>query len=525
VERTATLVAERPSAIARNGAAPAAPAAGSTIDDPYTRIKTLENSGQLVLPQTKQTVSAGTYDAQARRFTYRVPTGKVEEILGIGPHPRPIFLAVGVVAANAVDLSLQFGIVHAAGPITAQVFDHTGKLVGTGTGQTSIVVDVGPAESTLTTPDDPRLEPGQLAPFSVSFSGPGGQSGSVLFQIVRLPLVGGGAFTIPVLPVSIVYAPPAGSQGKNYAECSILSSSSLRISTTVNSSRSSKTMTAYSPLDFAQKIAGVAAQVATLLGPAAVAVAAAVKQGLDELAAVIPTETTTDSVAVSAGSDHALQFTDTSSWSYATPSGLGPGHGDRHVFLTNVQCAWLIADGELSYTVLGYEGVVAVTADDLVSDHQAILAGGATGPITDLDRASVELLLGLDPFIASPTLPPTGPRFTRNEPASVSGKGTGSGGDTLSASHDVTATDSTTKQTTNMQITNVRPGWLTALFNGDQTHETQLTQTYSAATQTTGDHKITSTVHLYAGVTDPPYAVDLYFDEMFQTLAFVAKKH
>jgi hypothetical protein len=221
-------------------------------------------------------------------------------------------------------------------------------------------------------------------------------------------------------------------------------------------------------------------------------------------------------------SEHDFQTTLSNTDTFDTPPGLGPGIGDRFIYLQNAKCVWLTGNNELSLTVLGSDGIRAFTAKDMLSDAQALAPApdSAMGPITGLDRATIAMLLALDPFVPtiSPNLDPE--RFVQNDPLSAQGRGTGGTGDILAITHELTTTDVAARTNVTLQITDYKPGWLIALFDDNTATEHQVTASYGAGNQVITDTKLTATVHFVASPTDPPYAVGLYFDRLFGTIAF-----
>jgi hypothetical protein len=206
--------------------------------------------------------------------------------------------------------------------------------------------------------------------------------------------------------------------------------------------------------------------------------------------------------------EHDLAVTDTDTTTTGTPAGLGPGVGDRFVYLRNVKVAWLIADGALSLTVLGDDGIRSFTAQQLRSDASAIAAspGSVTaGPVTNLDAATLKMLLDLDPFVANPSPALQGPRFVQNDPPTAAGSGTDPNGDVLSISHEVSSTDTHTTTSLTTTVTDTKPGWLTALFGieDNEATEHQATLGYSTSVQQGTDQKQTATVTFFANPGDP----------------------
>ncbi|HET9017888.1 MAG TPA: hypothetical protein VFN57_19965 [Thermomicrobiaceae bacterium] len=543
-----------------------------SAQETYDAIKNLEQQGVVTLPETSGTVVAGTFDAASGGFHYAVPTmqitlaappngGEPPRDAPRGPR-QPVHLVAGVVTTDVVDLSLQFELTN-PDPGASFVVSTLGHRVTVPAGQTSATLDVG-----AWTSDPSAVTPNTL---EVTLqSGP--RPTTVHFVVVRPPTFG--AFTIPALPIALVYAPPPGSQGKNYAEYTSLASTSTKISTSFSGGDTTRTATAYSTNDFIAKIGGlvdgIAKLGASLAGSQSQAAATISKwtAAADLVSGIIqglvPADTSSDSTTLSTSSEHDLVTTDTGSSTFGTPAGLGPGAGDRFVYLRNVRVAWLIAHGQLDFTVLGYDGVRGFAAHQLLADAaamgpwpngnrevmapttlaattatvgSAVPARGTTpaattarfgpnrptvGPITNLDLPTIESLLALDPYVFSQTPELAGPRFVPNDPPSYGGTGTDPGGDVLSISHDVTTTDINTTTNVTVHITDTKPGWLVALFGDNTAREEQISATYGCGSTTTVDQRVSSSVHYFAAPDDPPYVVGVFFDRLFRTMAFTA---
>ncbi|HUZ00276.1 MAG TPA: hypothetical protein VMU89_07990 [Thermomicrobiaceae bacterium] len=495
-----------------------------TVQQAYDAIKRLEADGQLILPEPVATVLVGTFDAAARTFHYAIPTGFVTmsepPVGGTGPVGKPVppvRIRVGVVTANAVDLLLQFQVVNPQGPLAVTVEGFS--PVSAAPGQTSVTVDVGRWTSTVSE--------GQTSLLTVSLHS-GTASSATVLEVVRPPVIGAGAFTVPALPIALVYAPPPGTQNKNYAEYASLAATSTKIATTVTSSNVSKTATAYTTQDYVGKISGLVTSLISFgssfggTGDTAKGWSTGIAAGLNVLAGVLNDTSTSDSSTLTTTAEHDLVTTDTNTGTFGTPVGLGPGVGDRFVYLRNVRFVWLVADGEIGFTVLGDDGIRAFAAQELAADLRALTPPStlSAGPTTNLDAATLQMLLALDPLVGNPGATLSPPRFAQNDPASAGGSGSDPSGDTFSVSHEVTATDIDTQVNIATNITDYKPGWLNSLFGGTHATEHQLTTTYASSSQVSIDQKVTATVHFYAAPTDPPYLVGLYVDRLFRTFVF-----
>ena len=111
--------------------------------------------------------------------------------------------------------------------------------------------------------------------FNLTITVPGKAAVEVRIIIVRPPVLGMGAFTIPALPIAVVYAPPQGKQNKNFASYTVADIFTRSLTTAITSSTSTKTAQAFSAGDIIGKVAGAIASVAAIVGTGGTAGASA----------------------------------------------------------------------------------------------------------------------------------------------------------------------------------------------------------------------------------------------------------
>jgi len=584
---------------------------GLTVADAYEQIKTLENNGQIQLPATQDTVEIGTIDPKAGTFTWSAPTVVQTTVLPPPPGGRTnqiLNITVGVVATKAVDLFLKFAVIPqrvttvfgemarsvaatgpaesgptGAGPATAvaaaagaaaalapenvvmggggPIAETNGGTVITGfptvsSEATEITLDAGYACSQAFIAEN--VTP-PVTRFDLTITIPGHNDISVSIFIVRPPVVGMGAFTIPALPMTIVYAPPQGLQAKNTMTYSDTETFSRSVTSSVTSSTNTKTTPAYTAADLISKVAGAITAVAAVVGTggAGAAGGASIAGALSELGAALtggakdandstasatqqvsseltlvsdilnaldPSPPPSQSATVTTEQDQSLTLTVQDMSLFGSKAGLGPGVGDRIIYLTNLRLVWMAVNGEVGIYVLGFDGTGANAVQDLIQEEQSLSTGNP--PQLGLDLPTIQSLLSQDPLTATrhspigavepPLVGP--PRFVPASPSSRMGSGTGAQGDQFTASFD-TATE-TKNVTTNTQTnsTDAKPGWLAVIF-GAPNLETVTTSTFTT-TQTTddkADDKITSTVTFFSEGANDPYNVKIFYDNTFGT--------
>jgi hypothetical protein len=424
-----------------------------------------------------------------------------------------------------------------------------------------ITVDVGLVCSTVMQ-NSPNVVP-PVTPLSVVVDIPGHQPLGVSFFVLRPPVVGIGVFTIPALPMTIVYAPPQGALKKNTVTYSDTATVSRTTSSSVTNSNNTKTVQAYSAADLIGKVAGaittVAAVVGTggagaaggasvagalsqlgaaLFGPAKDAndsTADATKQISSELSLVsgiltaVGEPSTSDSQTFTVQDDQSLTLTITNMSQYGSGNALGPGVGDRIVYLRDVKVVWMAVNGMVGIHVLGSAAIGANAVQDLMQEKAILQGGGA--PTLGLDADTIDTLLSVDPIVSTapgrlgwfggPRIGP--PRFVPADPAGRNGTTTSAGGDVFQASYDVATDSKHTVTSSTVKITDNKPGWGAVLFGASDNTETTTTSTFtsSQATDDKADDKVTSTITLVSAGHDDPYNVKIFYDRTFGTYCVV----
>lgn len=192
-------------------------------------------------------------------------------------------------------------------------------------------------------------------------------------KLTRDPtVIGLGAFTIPILPVAIMYCPPPGRQTKNFITYSSAECVGTTLTTSITqeeSSTSSGTAARYSELGMLNSALGVLKAGGAAYGlisgnPAAGALVGKIADGISSM---MGSAKATDTTGTSRVEDHALTLIDATQMQRHT---LGtPGVDDKIVFLRGLRMAWLANGTEAPQLVLlGAMGSDAVSAQDLRDD-------------------------------------------------------------------------------------------------------------------------------------------------------------
>lgn len=598
-----------------------------SYEDAYQAIKNLEADGSaLPLPPPTATVHVGSIDQKTGNVTYAVQTfvqtialpaatqpglpslpTHLEAVMhetrvgdgglsgtegGPGvvnpgnptqppPPSPPVQITVAVVQTDAVNLTVSFDVINAPSTgFTEKLHENkvssavdAGGMVPTGTtGNVTITeyptttwgsrifVNVGLATSSMG--DTPYVDPPlSTVPLQLSVNG---QISFIHLAILRPPVLGLGAFTMPALPVAIVFAPPQGALKKNSNALNDKLTITRSMTTSYTSSTQTKTAPAYQTSDILAKIADLATAASVLVGgwPAiavAVGLAAASSSSTTSSSTTDGKNQSTDlttsdalkdfsSVAkavsdvlsgfgdqgassgqttVTVETDNTFSLAVTQSDTYGSEQGAGPGVGDRFIYLRNVRAIWFNLNGDVGMTILGYDGVLAYAASDLIGDLES-LNGGGQATTTGLDVQTLQTLLDLDPYyllskrrdsaaVGPPLVGP--PRFTPASPPGRAGDGSLSTGDVFSQSNETISETKTVNTNQTVSVTDVKPGWIDVIFGADNTETTTtLTITNGATVDDKSDETITNTITMVSQGDGDTYDIQIYYDQLFGTI-------
>jgi hypothetical protein len=355
-------------------ASPLARAADTPIslDEAYRQIK--DNEKLMPVPTPLATTSMGTFDAATGTFE-----GLATEIEII--NNKPVRL-VPQVFVNAVNSRLTFGIFNSTQSVRVSVTGAGTAIVPAG--RTSISIDIGRLRSaTWTISSGTKVYRDQLT-------------------IKRPTIIGTGAFTIPALPVAVIYDPPQDPTGSNSVVYTRTTSVGTSVGFSVRKSTSS-TATAVNPtfseLGMFQQQLQASAGFATATGNGTVATA------LNAISGALGKAKRNITSANDSLSTSRRTYTFTESHSCAIDAGvvhLGPGHSDMVAYLRNVRVVWFDNGFSTSLLVLGYGSLDCTTIDQLRSG------------VADLDPTTADALIALDPFAGAlgPKAPlATDPRY------------------------------------------------------------------------------------------------------------------
>lgn len=482
-----------------------------TPDQLYQLVKNVEHV--FAVPAPYKTITVGTFDDGTGKFTgltTRVETDP--EPVAHGPHDQPVnppgrfvgevWITTSIDSrwrrtttrtpaprAGAAPVSLQFAITHPGGDWSVTV---NGKTTSAPASQTTISCDIWDCTSVGWT----------------IHCGSRSHSDHLLIQRDGA-LIGLGAFTIPALPVSIVYAPPVDAERQSTA----CYGRSETIGTTLTISLSGEASTArpavparYADVPQLKAILDVAGQA---LGKIQNPYAQAIGGALSTIAGGLGTMTATATTGKITTTETQAIATETLASSLCARADVGgPGSGDAFQYFRDVKCVWLMYEGLLRITPIQYASDAALSASYLKS---AIGNPSRTG----LPDDALTALLALDPFVAGgPTAALPTDRFELRQTLEYGGGLARDGSDSYTFS--TTTTRKTASYTT--RVEDYTPGWLSSLL-GVPKETIKSTWTFSSAAADTQSRTVSVSWHLASGASER-FVVELLFDRLFGTFAF-----
>jgi hypothetical protein len=510
--------------------------AGLTADQLYALIKQYE--GVLPIPVPYVTINVGTFDAVAGTWTGLTTTvtkdpEPVEHLPNQHPkNPPPRYvgpewisetidaqwhMTITSVPAPLVAVApvlLQFTVANASTPWSVTV---GGSSHSAPAGQNTLIINVWDRE---------------ILPWTIQAGAKNHVDSLRIQRKASIPAVG--AFTIPVIPAAIVYAPPADSQQKSSASYGTTDT----VGTTISWDFSTDTSESVEPgFTDGSAFRAFLSVVSTALGAYSSAMgdkagldamssdpkvskqagvekansqaAASVSKDITSFASLIPSETMSDQQGKVEDNGGSLTATYTQIGTLGTSAkGGGPGAGDNIIFYKNVRVAWAYNDGEWLLCPLGGT-LVSVTAAALQNKLAAV----------GISSDDQKLLLALDPFVAGgPNAELPNDRFT--VPPGVQDSIEYGGGATFDQKYTVTR-DSKTTTTTKTYTTDTstwEPGTVLRMF-GFGTDKTQKTTTLTNATGSEVSDTVTLDANLVSG-PDDVFVVSIRLDTLFGTWAF-----
>jgi hypothetical protein len=449
----------------------------------FDKFKQLE--GQYPMPPAHSTINVGTINSLNRTFSGLQTTTEIRyDELG---KPRTIVKTPNI-TIDGVNATLSFSCANRP------------KL--NRTALTAVINGVTYTSSTSTLAVDVRLTKVPQWTFSCD-----GVSFSDKLTIWRPYANAVGAFEVTAMPLGLLYEPPMNAANTNWASYS----SAVQRSSTVSIATSTMTSTTGAPTFDPITTVGQKLDALKNLEPALSPIAGL----LGDLKNVVGSTSQTITNATTVSSDRTVEYTLAGTEQVRTDAKSGPGRGDLVHYLRRARFVWTMVQGTVALTLIDSEAVYGATIDEIRADlvRLATQPAGALGPITALDRISLEGLLALDPFA------------TNNWPASRFEYITErhlAAGEIYSSNlcHTYKETDKQTQSSTKTTVTKTEEGWLGVLGIGpeDGSSTTQLTESSSRSTSI--GSTVCASFELRRSASEPPYGVTVYYDRQFGTFVF-----
>jgi hypothetical protein len=409
-----------------------------------------------------------------------------------GPH-RPLSIAV-VSVLNAENVTLQFNVINRQGrDFILSVPGHAD--VHAAQGQDYVRLNVAQAS--------------EITRFTLTCGGKRYTSTGPIE--IQHRLVGVGVFTIPALPLSIIYAPPADQNNQNTASWSF--SNTNGVSFALDSSKTTSTQTQDVQFGALGDLTSAMDTVAKQLGDKHQDISSAlgkISAALSFIPKLVGQTNVTSQVSTTSDKKSVLSLTFTEQQNVPVRSDAGgPGSADLIYYLVNVRLCWLVDNGILRLALLGSDSKkVAAMSVGLLKNQ---------GARSGLNPAAIQSLLALDPFVAGgPQASLPRPRFELVSTVEVNSVNDWRISDTYTFSQQ----DTTTTQNSNLTVTDMQAGWLSIFGIGPSKTETDTVScSFSSAKQTSVTRTISDTVDLFAGPTEV-YSMEIYVDVIFGTFAF-----
>lgn len=444
----------------------------------YQAIKSIER--QFPIPQPEADVEVGTFDAMSA--LWEGLESSEEEYYPAPNKPPRTRQVVPHIEVNAVNFNLVFKVSNRQGVFRVKIANVWHDAAP---GANRIVIGVGRSTDISWT-----LQSGSRVM-------------SDKFVIDRPPVVGAGAFTIPALPVTVIYEPPQDLNRQNTASyTTTVSLGSTTVLTHVADSSTTKSIdVVWDPLS---QFSSQVKTMSDMLSDAPGTVAKGIAGGMKAINAALgqATRTQTDgTIDVTTG---ALALNLSASEQILPAAHLGPGHGDLIVFLKNAKVVWLANETSVHLFLLDYEREAIAQVD--------YLSANVNKPEeTKLSSETVSALLALDWFLRPGPTPPQ-QYFVKGYEMM--------GGSQVDYNMEriITKADTAAHTDYSIFIDDYKEGLLRSVFGLDvgpaETKTVKFTaqETKSRLVQT--GHSVKASLSLFAAVGEK-YAVDVYHDPVF----------
>jgi hypothetical protein len=329
------------------------PALAETPSEAATQIRQIEDSGAFTPPTPHANYTVGTFNAATGSFSGTVTRDVCaydyefrRVICEPGPPPK--------VTVNGVHVGFTVRWQNASGSVTVTV-NGKSKTVSSGNGQATI--EIGRARE---------------AGWRIVANGRSFEDAVVLD---RPSVVGAGVFTINALPIGIAYEPPQDPGKLNNNRYTRVTTTATTLSSSFQTSLSTTVPKATSTGSYVSLAEGLGGAVP---GPAGSA--------LKSIASIVGRTQGDVTTAQASGSTTAITVQLEDARSCTTGDHIGPGGGDKIVYLKNARVVWLDNGKQTYLALLGSSGSSCVSVNSLKNGTSVF------------DAATAQSLLAVDPL-------------------------------------------------------------------------------------------------------------------------------
>lgn len=340
----------------------------------------------------------------------------------------------------------------------------------------------------------------------------------VSFSITRPPLLGTGVYTIPVIPIAIIYEPPQDMNNKNTVTYTEVKSVGTTIKTSF-SSEDSKTIT--TDVGYENNLANDLQKLSTIMGTAAPASGPAapyiigVAAALKVIGSGLGSHTATQTDGIKVQSDHTVTIECSKKDVYPTTLHKGPGLGDRILTRINAHVAWLAnPEGGITLYLLPNSTRKSFPVSLLIFELTVPSALQSSG----LKIETVQALVNLDPFaVSGPDADLPEPRFCKEESWEITWEY-----EKHEVTHIVTEEDMNATVNFTTRAEDQSPGFLSFLGLGiTEEKHVKHTSTHSSSRSMTVGVSVNIAVEFFADAeAHETYRIQSYYDRVFGTFAF-----
>lgn len=326
---------------------------------------------------------------------------------------------------------------------------------------------------------------------------------------IRWQTMGAGVITIPVLPVSITYAPLTDQQKLNTTIVAGNSATTTSISFTTPDGTAKAVPSSFQSVGDIQKRMSV---MSSTLSKVPDSTTTTIGKTLAEISSGLKSLAATQNISIIISPQGMLTLGNPSSATQTVPINQGgPSVGDLISYYYNAKVLWYSENGVMSLALLGADGFAQPTVSQLKAALQS-----ATYAQWHLNASSIKSLLSLDPLAQSgSTLNPS--RFIDISQGVIQVDG-----ETTKRTFNYTISTFNANSTakTAVNIENDNAGFPVFLGMGAITDQTLLSQISQGASMQASSGQALSQTFTFNAIADESYSCRVYYDVVYGTFVF-----